>query len=103
MIKKTNLINFAKRAKSADVIRDIQQYQNVPYPLKAVGDLQDYILTNMQAAGDVHEMYDKSLQVEPREREDEKITRLVDLGLVEPPHRRKPPKPKPVEGGKQSM
>lgn len=46
-------------------------------------DLQDYILSNMQAAGDVHEMYDKSLQVEPREREDEKITRLVDLGLVD--------------------
>lgn len=41
------------------------------------------MLSNMQAAGDVHEMYDKSLQVEPREREDEKITRLVDLGLVD--------------------
>ena len=87
VIKKTNLINFVKRAKTADVIRDIQQYQNVPYPLKSVGDLQDYILSNMQAAGDVHEMYDKSLQVEPREREDEKITRLVDLGLVEPNRR----------------
>ncbi|KAL8735444.1 MAG: hypothetical protein Q9181_002825 [Wetmoreana brouardii] len=74
-IKKTNLINFAKRAKTAEVIRDIQQYQNVPYPLKPVGDLQDHILSNMQAAGDVHEMYDKSLAVEPREREDEKITR----------------------------
>jgi son of sevenless-like protein len=32
-------------------------------------------LSNMQAAGDVHEMYDKSLSVEPREREDEKIVR----------------------------
>ncbi len=83
MIKRTDLINFAKRAKTADVIRDIQQYQNVPYVLKSVPDLQDYMLTNMQAAGDVHEMYDKSLQVEPREREDEKITRLVDLGLVD--------------------
>lgn len=83
VIKRTDLINFAKRAKTADVIRDIQQYQNVPYVLKSVPDLQDYILSNMQAAGDVHEMYDKSLQVEPREREDEKITRLVDLGLVD--------------------
>ena len=82
IIRRTDLINFAKRAKTAEVIRDIQQYQNVPYPLKSVGDLQDYILSNMQAAGDVHEMYNKSLQVEPREREDEKITRLVDLGLV---------------------
>lgn len=75
VIKKTNLINFAKRAKTAEVIRDIQQYQNVPYPYKTVQDLQDWILSNMQAAGDVHEMYEKSLAVEPREREDEKLTR----------------------------
>ncbi|KAF2138693.1 uncharacterized protein K452DRAFT_255463 [Aplosporella prunicola CBS 121167] len=78
LIKKTNLINFAKRAKTAEVIRDIQQYQNVPYPLQPVPELQDYILTNMQSAGDVHEMYDMSLAVEPREREDEKIARFVE-------------------------
>ncbi|CAK7220907.1 cell division cycle-related protein [Sporothrix curviconia] len=77
IIKKTNLINFAKRAKTAEVIRDIQQYQNVAYLLQPVVELQDYILSNMQAAGDVHEMYDKSLQVEPREREDEKIVRVL--------------------------
>lgn len=75
VIKKTNLINFSKRAKTADVISDIQQYQNVGYSLQSVPELQDYILSNMQAAGDVHEMYDKSLQIEPREREDEKIVR----------------------------
>ena len=75
MIKKTELINFAKRAKTADVIRDITQYQNVPYQLQPVPELGDYILKNMQTAGDVHEMYDRSLQVEPREREDEKIAR----------------------------
>lgn len=78
IIKKTNLINFAKRAKTAEVIRDIQQYQNAPYSLQPVPELQDYILSNMQAAGDVHEMYDKSLTVEPREREDEKIVRYVN-------------------------
>lgn len=79
IIKKTTLINFAKRAKTADVIRDIQQYQNVPYSLQPVTELQDYILSNMQAAGDVHEMYDKSLLIEPREREDEKIVRYVAM------------------------
>lgn len=77
VIKKSALINFAKRAKTAEVIRDIQQYQKVPYPLHPVPELQEYILSNMQAAGDVHEMYDKSLAVEPREREDEKIVRYV--------------------------
>lgn len=75
VIKKTQLINFAKRSKTAEVIRDIQQYQNVPYGLQEVPELQEYITRNMKAAGDVHEMYDKSLQVEPREREDEKIAR----------------------------
>lgn len=75
IIKKTQLINFAKRSKTAEVIRDIQQYQNVPYGLNPVPELQDYILRNMQSAGDVHEMYERSLQVEPREREDEKIAR----------------------------
>jgi son of sevenless-like protein len=79
IIKKSTLINFAKRAKTAEVIRDIQQYQNVPYPLQPVPELQEYILSNMQAAGNVHEMYEKSLAVEPREREDEKIVRYVSL------------------------
>lgn len=82
IIKKSTLINFAKRAKTAEVIRDIQQYQNVPYPLAPVPELQDYILSNMIAAGDVHEMYEKSLTVEPREREDEKIVRYVKFAQI---------------------
>jgi son of sevenless len=77
----SDLINFNKRAKTAEVIRDIQQYQNVPYQLQAVPELQDYILSNMQAAGDVHEMYERSLEVEPREREDEKIARYGKSSL----------------------
>lgn len=75
IIKKTQLINFAKRAKTAEVIRDVQQYQNVPYGLQPVPELQDYIQRNMTTASDVHEMYERSLTVEPREREDEKIAR----------------------------
>lgn len=88
IIKKTTAINFAKRAKTADVIRDIQQYQNVPYSLQPVPELQDYILSNMQAAGDVHEMYDKSLLIEPREREDEKIVRYVSMREQQPSYGR---------------
>ncbi|THC92967.1 hypothetical protein EYZ11_007558 [Aspergillus tanneri] len=74
----SELINFNKRAKTAEVIRDIQQYQNVPYLLQPVHELQEYILSNLQAAGDVHDMYDRSLEVEPREREDEKIARYAE-------------------------
>ena len=73
----SDLINFNKRSKTAEVIRDIQQYQNALYQLVSVPELQDYVLSNMQAAGDVHQMYDRSLEIEPREREDEKIARYA--------------------------
>jgi son of sevenless-like protein len=77
IIKKSSLINFAKRAKTAEVIRDIQQYQNVAYNLVGVAELQEYILGNMARAGDVHEMYAKSLEIEPREREDDRVVRVL--------------------------
>jgi son of sevenless len=73
----SDLINFNKRTKTAEVIRDIQQYQNVPYLLQPVSELQDFILSHMQSASDVHEMYERSLEVEPRERDDEKIARYA--------------------------
>ena len=34
-------------------------------------------MSNLQSAGDVHDMYEKSLALEPREREDEKIARYA--------------------------
>ncbi|KAL2862733.1 putative cell division control protein Cdc25 [Aspergillus lucknowensis] len=76
----SELINFNKRTKTAEVIRDIQQYQNSPYLLTPISELQDYILSNLHGAGDVHDMYDRSLEVEPREREDEKIARYAAGG-----------------------
>lgn len=76
----SELINLNKRTKTAEVIRDIQQYQNSPYLLTPVTELQEYILSNLQGAGDVHDMYERSLEVEPREREDEKIARYATGG-----------------------
>ncbi|KAF8249688.1 ras GEF [Wilcoxina mikolae CBS 423.85] len=74
-IRGTELINFGKRVKAANIISEIQQYQAVPYPLTSVSELQDYIISSMQSARDVNEMYSVSLSLEPREREDEKIAR----------------------------
>jgi len=74
-LKQTSLINFAKRAKTAEVIRQIQTYQNVPYVFKSVPELQSFIADSLRAAPDVHSLYERSLAVEPREREDEKIAR----------------------------
>jgi son of sevenless-like protein len=77
IIKKTNLINFSKRTKTAEVIRDIQQFQSTQYPLQPVPELIEYVLSNMAAARDVSAMYETSLEVEPREREEERVARLL--------------------------
>lgn len=76
-IKGQNAINFTKWTKTTEVIREIQRYQNEPYALQPVPELQEYIAENMATAGDVHEMWDRSLKVEPREkeREDDRIAR----------------------------
>ncbi|KAI8855069.1 ras guanine nucleotide exchange factor domain-containing protein [Chytridium lagenaria] len=62
------MINFSKRMKTAEVIREIQQYQNAPYQLTH----QSFMET-----ADETDLYNMSLMLEPREREDEKIARLL--------------------------
>ncbi|KAL0088558.1 ras guanine nucleotide exchange factor domain-containing protein [Phycomyces blakesleeanus] len=61
------LINFAKRQKTADVIREIKQFQSPPYPLQALPRLQAFIRQNLNTDWDVDQLYKKSLMLEPRE------------------------------------
>ncbi|CEP09488.1 hypothetical protein [Parasitella parasitica] len=72
-----DLINFAKRAKTAEVIREIQQFQSSLYQLKPVDEIQAYIKAFLKSTRDEEQLYKESLKLEPREREDEKITRLL--------------------------
>ena len=67
------LINFSKRMKTAEVIRDIQQYQTAPYPFQRVHELQSWIEDELNNSSEINELYDLSTQVEPKEREDEKM------------------------------
>ena len=66
-LKKSNhLINFAKRMKTAEVIRDLQQYQSTHYMLTAVPDIQGFITTHLQSSREEEELYNLSLKLEPR-------------------------------------
>ena len=66
-LKNSNLlINFSKRMKTADVIREIQQYQSVPYNLNNVNEIQMFIQCHLQESRDVKDLYDQSLSLEPR-------------------------------------
>ena len=59
--------------KTAEVIRDLQQYQTVPYPFVRVNELQMWLDNELGNSSEIQELYDLSTQVEPREREDEKM------------------------------
>ncbi|EAU34260.1 predicted protein [Aspergillus terreus NIH2624] len=69
------MINFSKRAKTAEILHDMQQYQNMPYSLQPVAELQEFVVRGIQAAGDVNEMYERSLRLEPRQMHEERVVR----------------------------
>ncbi|SPO23602.1 related to Guanyl nucleotide exchange factor Sql2 [Ustilago trichophora] len=71
------LINFGKRQKTAEVIREITIHQSTPYNLAVVPALEKYIEANLVDARSADDLYEQSLALEPREREDEKIARLL--------------------------
>jgi hypothetical protein len=77
MPKLPHLINFGKQAKTAEIIREIQGYQNSHYNLDAVAEVQDYLTDQISKAKNLAQLYELSLQMEPKEREDEKIARLL--------------------------
>ncbi|KAG0341389.1 hypothetical protein BG004_006046 [Podila humilis] len=66
--KTTHLINFYKRVKTAEVIREIQQYQSVPYCLTSVPEIQAFIRRGLDCTKSVADLYDMSLALEPRDK-----------------------------------
>ncbi|CDH54193.1 cell division control protein [Lichtheimia corymbifera JMRC:FSU:9682] len=66
LAKSNNLINFAKRQKTAEVIREIKQFQSSPYTLQEVPLIQHFIKTQLETTLDVETLYERSLVLEPR-------------------------------------
>lgn len=67
------LINFFKRQRSAEIIREIQQYQATPYNLAPVESIRKVIDKGLDAVDRAPDLYEVSLDVEPRETEDVKL------------------------------
>lgn len=64
--KSNNLINFAKRQKVAEVIRELKQFQSFAYNFHTLQELQDFIQAQLNCEHDVEKLYERSLQLEPR-------------------------------------
>lgn len=61
-----DLINFAKRAKTAEVIREMQQYQTIGYQFRPVDEIHHFITENLHSSRDEDQLYRESLKLEPK-------------------------------------
>ncbi|KAG6897764.1 hypothetical protein C0992_011433 [Termitomyces sp. T32_za158] len=75
------LVNFRKRQKASEVINDIKRWQAQPFNLQPISSVQAFIdeslnqFTDSKASSE--QFWALSLEREPREREDEKMARLL--------------------------
>ncbi|KAF8630943.1 hypothetical protein AX17_005300 [Amanita inopinata Kibby_2008] len=75
------LVNFRKRQMASEVISDIKRWQAQPFNLVVVPSVMNYIEESLNQFNDTRASGDRfwqmSLEREPREREDEKMARLL--------------------------
>ncbi|ODQ57816.1 hypothetical protein WICANDRAFT_16687, partial [Wickerhamomyces anomalus NRRL Y-366-8] len=60
------LVNFAKRSKTVEILREISRYQSLPYNLRKNDEYQDYISYHLSNLMTIDEQYNRSLVLEPR-------------------------------------
>jgi len=76
-----NLVNFRKRQKASEVIQDIKRWQSQPFSFTSIPSVGTYIDQSLSQFNDSVDIRDHfwnlSLEREPREREDEKMARLL--------------------------
>ncbi|KAG7443000.1 ras GEF [Guyanagaster necrorhizus] len=76
------LVNFKKRQKASEVISDIQRWQAQSFNFQPIPTIQQYIEDSLSQFNDTTKatsdmFWALSLEREPREREDEKMARLL--------------------------
>ncbi|KAG6336873.1 hypothetical protein ID866_2231 [Astraeus odoratus] len=75
-----NLINFRKRQKTSEVIQDLQRWQTQPHNFHPLPSVLVHIDESLRQFGDqdVSDVFwQLSMEREPREREDEKLARIL--------------------------
>lgn len=76
-----NLVNFRKRQKASEVIQDIMRWQSQPHHFHPLASVLVFIEESLTALGEspslAEAFWNISLEREPREREDEKMARLL--------------------------
>lgn len=76
-----NLVNFRKRQKASEVINDIKRWQAQTFNFQPLPSVISYVEEQLSQHRDTRASGERfwalSLELEPREREDEKMARLL--------------------------
>ncbi|CAG8119266.1 unnamed protein product [Penicillium olsonii] len=62
------LINFHKYTMLATTVQEVQRWKEAPYCLQPVPELQEYLAKQLHSAVELHEMWDRSCELEPKGR-----------------------------------
>lgn len=77
LVKEGNLINFSKRQKAAEIIREIKRYQSKPYNLLPVESIRLFLDESLSLEKTSDEFWELSIGREAREKEEDRMARLL--------------------------
>lgn len=67
LMNRTRLINFAKRAKTCEIVSGIDRFKTLAYNFHSVSEIQKFLNTWFEKCPNIAEQYQLSLALEPRE------------------------------------
>lgn len=67
LLNRTRMVNFAKRAKTVEIVTGIDRFKQVHYNFHLVPDIQTFIDLWFDKCPTINEQYQLSLNIEPRE------------------------------------
>lgn len=66
LMNRSRMINFAKRAKTCEIVTGIDRFKSTAYDLQEVAEVQEYLLSWFDKCPTIEEQYQLSLNLEPR-------------------------------------
>ncbi|SCU98277.1 LADA_0H11804g1_1 [Lachancea dasiensis] len=64
--RSTDIVNFNKRIRIVEILKQISSYQNIRYKFKLYDDVQAFIDESMKSVPTIEKQYEQSLRIEPR-------------------------------------
>lgn len=76
LLNRSRMINFAKRAKTVDIVMGIDRFKRIGYNFQSVPEIQNFIDLWFDKCPTIEEQYQLSLNLEPRETADRRVSAI---------------------------